>query len=92
MFLFILASTASAPIGILLPGTKLLDSPVRMEFSTGELKVPPGRVYLLSTEFSSAVEINKCDIIAAVTSLQQSWGHQPMAAIYFTIKLEFPTL
>ena len=38
------------PIGILLPGTEVLDSPVRMEFSTGSLSAA---FIWLTMEFSS---------------------------------------
>ena len=58
------------PIGILLPGTVLLDRPVIMEFITGSFQT----VFIwLTTEFSSDLGVkqvwchNHCDITAAVT-------------------------
>ena len=42
--------------------------------------------------FLLAAETNKSDGTATVTSLQQSRGHPPMGAIYFTVKFELLTL
>ena len=74
-----------SPIGILLPGTELLDSPVRMEFSPGSFHA----VFIwLTMKFSSDWSSTR---VMSLT-LQQSQGHPPMASIYFTVKFELPTL
>ena len=77
---------AETPIGILLPGTELLDSPVRslvLDHSRGCLSGCPWS-FLMTAEF------NKYDITATVMSLQRSWHHLPMVAIKFTVKFELP--
>ena len=54
-------------IGILLPGTELLDSQVRMDFSIGSTHAV---LIKFTTEFSFeslTAELNKCDVFATVT-------------------------
>ena len=87
--------TAPIPIGILLPRTELLDSPARMEFSTGSFHAVFIRLSMAFSSYREEIKVLchcQCDLTASVMSLLQSRGRPPMAAIYFTVKFELPAL
>ena len=67
-----LTTVPPTPIGILLPGIELLDSPIRTEFSTGSFRA----VFIwLYTKFSTDRGVQQewhhiyCDVTAVVTGL-----------------------